>query len=301
MDYFKTVKEAFNIWWKNKYLWILGIIAVIFSGGDSSNIGNIFQNNSDSMDLGTKSTDLSPVVILILIVVACIALIISIIGIYLKSRADASLISSIPLIDKGKTLGFMDSWQLSNSKWLKLFLLNLLISVPIIIILIIVIALLVAIFLTSTVMQSDVILLTIAVVAIPSICIIALYSILARVIYTFASRISVLNNGGVWDSIKKSWVFIKSNLTHILMFWLINMAIGVGTGTVLGIVGLMLFAPMVLIIIPLFLINLWVGIIVGVLITFVLVALLSLLSGPIYSFGEIFWTKVYLTLKKDNA
>jgi hypothetical protein len=176
-----------------------------------------------------------------------------------------------------------------------------LISVPIIIILIIVIALLVAIFLTSTVMQSDVILLTIAVVAIPSICIIALYSILARVIYTFASRISVLNNGGVWDSIKKSWVFIKSNLTHILMFWLINMAIGVGTGTVLGIVGLMLFAPMVLIIIPLFLINLWVGIIVGVLITFVLVALLSLLSGPIYSFGEIFWTKVYLTLKKDNA
>lgn len=300
MDYFKTVKESFDIWWKNKYLWVLGIIAVIFSGSNFSS-GNMFSNNTDYSNVGQTFKDLGPIITVIIIVVVCIALIMAFVSIYLKSRADASLISSIPLIEKGNLLGFRKSWGLSSSKWTKLFLLNLLIAIPIIIIILIVVALLIVVFVISPKMQPDVILLTIAFAAIPLSCLIILYSTITRVIYTFASRISVLNNGAVWDSVKKAWNFITKNFSNIVVFWLISLVIGIVTGIVSAIVGFVLFMPVLLLGVGLLIVNLWLGIIVGFILVILASAILSLLSGPIYSFGEIYWTKVYLTLKKENA
>jgi len=300
MDYFKIVKESFDIWWKNKYLWILGIIAAIFSSGNSTS-SNFSTNSIDSKTLGLDKFEMSPLVIVVILVLALIGLVLMLLGIYLKSRADASIISSIPLIEKGTTLGFRKSWGLSSSKWIKLFLLNLFISIPILILVVLFISIALIMLVTSQSAVPSALILTLACIGFPLICLIILYSIVTRIIYTFASRIAVLNNGGVWDSIKKGWDFITKNLSNIVIFWLINIAIGVVTGTAMAIIGFLVFTPMLLIIVPIFMINIWVGIIVGSLLSFVSIALLSLLSGPIYTFGEIYWTKVYLTLKKENA
>jgi len=300
MDYFKTVKESFDIWWKNKYLWILGIIASIFSGGNFSS-GNMFSNNTDYSSVGQTFKDLGPIITVIIIVVVCIALIMAFVSIYLKSRANASLISSIPLIEKGDSLGFRKSWGLSSNKWIKLFLINLLLSIPIILIILLIVVLVVIAIATSSNLDPNIILLILAGVGIPLFCLIILYSVFSNIIYTFASRISILNNGNVWESIKKAWKFIIDNLSNIVVFWLISLVIGIVTGIVSAIVGFILFIPIIVLAIPLLIINLWVGIIVGALLILVVSALLSLLSGPIYSFGEIYWTKVYLILKKENA
>ena len=298
MDYFKTVKESFSIWWKNKYLWILGIIAVIFSGGSSSS-GNMFSNNTDYSSVGKTFTDLGPILIVIIIMVVCIVLIMAFLSIYLKSRADASLISSVPLIEKGDKLGFRKSWGLSSSKWVKLFLLNLLLSVPIILLVLLIIIFVVLAIATSSNSSLDptIMLLMSFGIGIPLFCLIILYSVFSNIIYTFASRISVLNSGAVWESVKNAWKFITKNFSNIVVFWLISLVIGMITGTVSAIVGFVLFIPIILFGAALFLVNLWLGIIVGLILIMLACALLSLLSGPIYSFGEIYWTKVYLTLK----
>jgi hypothetical protein len=300
MDYFKIVKESFDIWWKNKYLWILGIIAAVFSGGSSTS-SNFSQNSIDSKTLGLDNFEMSPAVIVVIIVVALVGLAFMLLGIYLKSRADASIISSIPLIEKNTELGFKKSWSLSSSKWIKLFLLNLFISIPVLVVVLITVVIAMIFLITSKSAVPSAFVLTLACAGIPLICLLVIYSVISRIIYTFASRISVLNNGTVWDSIKKGWDFITKNLSDIVIFWLINLAIGAVTGTILAVIGLVIFAPMILIVLPILVLNLWVGIIVGVLLSIVSVVLLSLLSGPIYSFGEIYWTKVYLTLKKENA
>lgn len=300
MDYFKTVKESFNIWWNNKYLWILGIIAVIF-GGNASSSGNMFQNNYKQTDLLKDSPEIGPVIILIIAVVVCVGLIIMLVGIYLKSRSDTSLISAIPLIEKKSALGFRKAWALSTSKWIKLFLLNLFISIPVLVLLFAGVGIVLIIYLTSSKMVPDVILLTIGLVGIPLICLIAIYSLVTRVIYTFASRISILKDASVWESIKKGWTFLNKNFSNILVFWLIDLAIGVVTGPVVAIAGLAIFTPVIVLVISLFIVNIWLGIIIGFLLALIIGALLSLLSGPIYTFSEIYWTKVYLTLNKENA
>jgi len=302
MDYFKTVKESFDIWWKNKYLWILGIIAVIFSGSSSST-SNMSSNSGDLESFSQAYNELLPIISVIIVVIVCIALIMAFLSIYLKSRADASLISSVPLIEKGDKLGFRKSWGLSGSKWIKLFLLNLLLSVPIILLVLLIVIFVVLAIATSSNSSLDptIMLLMLFGIGIPLFCLIILYSVFSNIIYTFASRISVLNNGAVWESIKNAWKFITENLSNIVVFWLISIVIGMVTGTVSAIVGFVLFIPIILLGATLLLVNLWLGIIVGFILIMLAGALLSLLSGPIYSFGEIYWTKVYLTLKKENA
>ena len=120
-------------------------------------------------------------------------------------------------------------------------------------------------------------------------------------LYIGSGNVSVLNNAAVWESVKNSWKFISSNFSNIVVFWLLSLVIGIVTGTVSAIVGFALFTPIIILGVTLFVLNLWVGIIVGAILVILASALLSLLSGPIYSFGEIYWTKVYLTLKKENA
>jgi hypothetical protein len=302
MDYFKTVKESFDIWWKNKYLWILGVIAVIFSGS-SSGTSNMSSNSGDLESFNQTYNELLPIISVVIVVIVCIALIMTFVSIYLKSRADASLISSVALIEKGDKLGFRKSWGLSSSKWVKLFLLNLLLSIPIILIVLLIVILIVIAIATSSSsnLDSTMLLFMLLGVGIPLFCLIILYSVFSNIIYTFASRVSVLNNGAVWDSVKKAWTFISENFSNIVVFWLISLVIGMVTGTVSAIVGFVIFIPIVLLGAGLFIINLWVGIIVGFILLMLASAVLSLLSGPIYSFGEIYWTKVYLTLKKENA
>jgi hypothetical protein len=300
MDYFKTVKESFYIWWKNKYLWILGIIAVIF-GGNTSSSSNMFQNNFKQTDVFKDSPEIGPIIILIAVALACIGLIVMVIGIYLKSRSDASLISSIPLIEKKTSLGFRKAWALSTGKWIKLFLLNLFISVPILVLIFLALGIILVVYLTSSQMEPDVLLLTIGFVGVPLICLIAIYSLITRVIYTFASRISILKDVSTWESIKKGWTFLNKNFSNILVFWLIDLVIGVVTGPVVAIASLAIFTPVIILVFSLFIVNIWFGILVGAVLAIVIGALLSLLSGPIYTFSEIYWTKVYLTLNKENA
>jgi hypothetical protein len=333
MDYLKVLKESLSIWWKNKFLWILGFIAVIFGGnggnsfsystnqnlGSNSNSNNSFNEiiNSDNFRAIIDSIYkflTSPLGMVLIVVSIIFIILIVLICMYFKSRADASLISATSLLSQNKDITFKQAWGLSKNNWNKIFWLNILINLPLLLlnlIFVIFVVIGITLFFRSLPSSSGGIknidlasisslLILFGIISFLVCCFTIIYSTVAKIVASFAYRIAVLKDKKVIESIKLSWNFIKGNFAHLLVFWLLSVAWGLIL-VIISFVLLILIIPAGLIIIPILLIN-WVLGILLIILLFIGLGLLSLaISGPIYSFGEVYWTKVYLELTKSNA
>ena len=334
MDYLKVFKESLSIWWKNKFLWILGFIAVIFGGsvggnsssfssnqnfgsssGSNSGVNSIMDSNAfNSLVSSLYKFITSPLGIIIVVIVLFLIILIALISLYLKSRADSSLISATSLLVQNKVVTFKQAWGLSKKNWSKLFWLNILINIPLIFLnLIIVVLVIIGVFLflrgmatyPSGVINSDTqisygIGLLIVSFGFLVCCLTIVYGTVAKIIVSFANRIAVLQDKKVVESIKLSWNFIKVHFTDLLVFWLITLAWGFVLFVVSTIL-VLLIIPIGLVIIPILLIN-WILGVFLIILVIVGFGILSLaISGPIYSFSEVYWTRVYLELTKSNA
>lgn len=302
MDYFKVFTDSIKLWWNNKYLWLLGIIAVIFGGtsgsGSSSSFNNSFSKDIQDNPFSKINFDFSAPIIIILIFLFILILLFLLLGIYLKSRADASLIASVPLLEKNSKLNFSGSWKLGDKNWFKLFLIRLIISIPLIIFSLLILVVVVFGFVTLSRTSNTGILPLAAIILVPFACLAAIYAVITSILYTFASRIAIIKEHTAWESIKLSWIYFCNNFSKLIVFWLISLLVGIVVGPITLIIGFTLFLPLLAIIIPLAIANGLLAIILGVLSLIFIGAVLSLLSGPVYSFTEVYWTKVYLILQK---
>ena len=131
-----------------------------------------------------------------------------------------------------------------------------------------------------------------------SVCLIMIYGIISRIIYTFASRISVLKDKPTIESLKEGWHFVWKNISHIVVFWLLSLLASLATLPVVFILVAVLIPVIILIGIPLLILNVLLAIVVFILLFCVFGLFMTLLSGPIYSFTEVYWTKVYLEIAK---
>jgi hypothetical protein len=305
VDYFKIFTESIKLWWKNKFLWVLGIIAVIFGGGSGGGSINLpSTNNISQSDYNNYSYQIgnlfnNSLVIVILIALALVALILFVIGIYLKSRADASLISSTSLLTRNKDLKFKEAWGLSKKNWLKLFWLNLLVNLPIILIVILIVAGVVVFIMTSRGAEFPGMSFGILMLCIFSfVCLIVIYGVISKIVYTFAARIAVLEEKPAMESLKKGWNFVWKNISHRVVFWLLSLLASLATLPVVFIMVVILIPVILLIGLPLLLINVLLAIVIMIILFCVFGIIMTLISGPIYSFNEVYWTRVYLELTK---
>ncbi len=134
MDYFDILKRAWNITWKYKMLWVLGLFAGAGSGG-SSNGGSSYSGNTGSGDYPSASVDqftrwatdnvaLIAVGIGLLVVIGFIWWVLSI-------AAQGGLVHGANEAAEGRTPSLRASWGVGFSKWGRTFMIGFVLGLPV--------------------------------------------------------------------------------------------------------------------------------------------------------------------------
>jgi hypothetical protein len=311
MKYWDIFTNTIKQWWNHKYLWIVGIIAALFTGSGGGNSYSSFNNSSSSRNSTTYQQGMDSIrdffsdpahvttMIIILVVLLVIGLALYVLGLYLRSRADSALYQATQKLSiSDEKIGFWKTWGMGKLNLWKLVKQEILISIPIIFVVIIMLVVMSIAMSVSMPNYSTFEVSRVMFVAICFICLILIYSILVSMATVFGRRMTVLENLGEVEGLKKGFDFFIKNFSHILMFWLISLISGFVVGIVMFVVVIVLLLIGVAMVVGLMFVNPVIAIIVGIMGLLLFIVIVSLISGPTYTFNSMYWTNAYLEIKK---
>lgn len=240
IDYIGLLKESIKFTWRNKVLWIFGLILAFFSGGRSLNLSNVsnFSGDYNEYDhfhvqygeVGDKVNDLvsSPIFWLVVVGMIVFMIFITLLSWYLRSVAQIALFDAVVYEEEGKEekIKFKKLWSGSHSRLLRVFKYGLtwflIVGLPIVI---------------------GTLSFAFAVVLVPVfICAICFLIPLLIVLFLFINllnavsfRVLLTKDLSVWGTLKYSYELILANwqkfLVGLLAFWgpmmIVNFALGV--------------------------------------------------------------------------
>ena len=312
MDFGEILGKAGKIIWKNKVLWIFGILAGCgasggsgggggnsgyrMNGSSSSNFNNPFgnmfpraqefgwqvQNFFDNLQGGTLA--------LIIVGLVLFSLLISALVLVLSSIGKAGLIHGTVLADQSgelaEKLNFKQVWSGSKPYIWRIVLLTLLLAVA---------AIVLTLILVLPVVLVSVLTLGIGLLCIlPLICIMIPVFWMVGVIIEQATVAIVVEDLGVFDSIKRAWqVVVQQNLGGYIVLALI---LGIGGAIVGFLIGLPLLLILVPVAIALFVSNQAVmtgGLIAGIVLFVIYIPIAILLSGILQAYLGSAWTLAF--------
>jgi hypothetical protein len=257
MDYGEIITRAWNITWKNKFLWVLGFLAALTSIGSNS---NSFQYTMDESDF-VNNPEMAAQIGVLIFGLMCVFMIIGIVLWLLSVAARGSLIDGVSRIDDGETVTLGEAFSAGTSAIWRLIGVYFLAYLPLIIAGIIM-AILAFMTIGSAVAMETLIqnpdeaagaiagsmgLLLLCMCLF--ICIIIPISIVLSFIAEFAARATVIQKMRITESLSQGWTIFKTNLGSVLLLALILFVIGIVISFALGIVmfplSLIVFAPMI--------------------------------------------------------
>lgn len=264
MDYNNILKRSWNIVWNNKFMFVLGFLAALGSGGGSSSSGN---SNFDFPSSGSGNGDfnLPPEIGAnieqywaqfagLLIVFICAMFILGIVFWIASLIGQTGLISSASRIDAGENVTLREAFSTGVSKLGSMVGLNLLLHGPFIIMGLIMVAIIGATVGTAFLAEvsgaggniegvwgalggSFVCFGLIG-------CLLVPLSIVVKIIYPFAQRGLVLYEYGVVDSVKHGWKVVRENIGDVIVLIIMFVIMGF----LFGIVAMVVILPIVAII-----------------------------------------------------
>jgi len=277
MDYGGLVKRALDIMWKFKYLWIFGFFLEFGSG-----TGGWFGNLPERCKLPVGDF-ISGALVGAIIFLVLIGLLIFLVFLIMYLISQGGLIHCVWKIESGEKPTLRDGWNAGIKNFWRVLGISVLILIFIlgsgIITLGPFVVLLIALKVVG--LLSALVLFPVFLVLLAALLLVNLY----------ATRTCIIEGKGVFDSLSGGWETLKTNLGPSLVMGLIG--IGSTMVYVLGfvIVGLLLALPFV----ALGLINLFLGIFLGVVVGLVYIGLASALWG---TYIDSLWTMAYLDMKK---
>ncbi len=297
MDPIRILKRAWHILWNYRVLWIFGIIlALTTAGGFSGSNGSSYNNNNNNSTnpqngLNFKPGDLPRVlqdgfqslvqasgtearvwifIAIILLVVILLTIILSAFGHYISLTAVIRMVNGYE--ETGEKVSFRQGFRYgwSRSSW-RLFLINLLISLPNIILVFFMLLLGIGIFLAIA--SGRMILAVPASIgliglAFLMIFVLIIYNVLARLLSLFFWRVSAVEQLGVFASIRQGFNLVKRNWKQVGLMWLIM----IGLQLAYGIAGFVIF----IITLPVLVITGLVGLIITAIPALIIAGLASL-------------------------
>jgi hypothetical protein len=309
MKYWDIFTHTIKQWWNHKYLWIVGIIAAMFTGSGGSNNFSSFNNSSNSkntsyQEMMSNMNDYlgDPAhltgIIVVLVIILILGLGVFILGLYLRARADSALYQATQkLSTNDEKIGFWKTWGLGKYNLGKLVKQEILVSLPVLVIFILLgLVAVLSIPLAGT--NGNMALLPLMCGIGGMICLIGVYAIFVSIATLFGRRMIVLENLDVIDGLKKGFNFFIKNFSHVLMFWLISMISGFVVFIVTFFIVIMVLFIGVAVVVALMFINPIIAIIVGIMAVLLFIVIIGLISGPAYTFSSMYWTNAYLEIKK---
>jgi len=256
MNLGEVLSRAWKIIWKNKILWIFGILSSCGRGGGGGGGGNNsnfnfdngntpfsdgsfpgaeeFSRNMENIFGSSSEQTWIPIIIGGL----CLLLIVAVVFIFLGTIGRIGLIKGTVLAETGhEPLSFGQVWSASMPYFWRVFLLNLIIGL--------------AIGLVVLIIMVPFVLVGIATMGVGMLCLIPLFclliplSLVVNVIIEQANVAMVVEELGIMDAIKRGWRVCRENLGPIAVVALVILVGG-------GIVGFIIAIPLVLVIVPIF-------------------------------------------------
>jgi hypothetical protein len=256
MDYGEILTRAWSITWNNKFLWVLGFLVALTSGGSN---GNSFQSTFDNSDFASNP-ELAAQIGAMAVGLTCVALIVGIIFWLVSIVARGGLIDGVNRIDDGEKVTLGEAFSAGTSAIWRLLGIYILAFLPLIImgiVLGVVFAMTIggAVAMDTMMQNPDEAASAIAgsfgllgICMCLLICAIIPLALVLGQIAEFAARGTVIQKMGVMDSLSHGWNVLKENIGPVILLWLILFVIGLVVFFALGIVmlplGLVIIAPM---------------------------------------------------------
>jgi len=309
VSYGDLIKDAFAISRRNKYLWFFGFfvggVGSSFGGNVPSGAGNFDGGGSEQSGAGASglAAQLGPGVfdnVALLVALAVVGVVILLLFIALTLISQGALAENVAAIDRGgEGRRFGSGWRAGLANiWrvLGYYVAYFLITLGLLIAIGVPIALLVGI--TFAVTQSVAARVIVAALAgLLGIAVLILVFIPLSIVGQYALREVVVRRTGIFASFGGGYRIFRRDVGRSLLVWLINLGLGIGVTIAaligLGIVGLALFLPTILLA---FAEMSTAAIVAGIVAGVILLPILLVVSGATGAFFHSYWTLAYLRL-----
>lgn len=232
MEYGKIITRAWNIVWENKWLFVLGFLAALGSGGSSSSGSNFNTSFSDGSDFSPPSNfeDYVPIII----AGACVLFFLALAFWLLRLIGEAGMIASVDRIEAGEKLTLRDGFRAGTAHLKSMVSLSLVLYGPFLLVGLLILAGLSLPFIGLVSGGNDEGLLAslglLGLCLIPVGCIMALAGLVVNFVYPMAQRSIIIHKMGTVDGIRDGWQILRTNLGEIFILALIFFFIGIAVG-----------------------------------------------------------------------
>ena len=267
MDHIKVIKRAFQITWKYRTLWLVGLLLVLVGGGvasvpssppsnpgrgaDSDGSGSYgdwgYHRDFDNFDEAWEA--IGPWIVgagAIIAAVVVVAMLFGVVRVALRYVTRGSLIRMVDRYEEtGEEVKFGAAFRLgwNRSAW-RMLLISLILKLPVVLfgfaLTIPPIGLAIWSFVGGTgprIVLGIVLLLLI----IPASLLTAVLSAVVRPFIQVAYRECTLNDLGAWDSVKAAFGLVRQNVGPVALQWLLLVGLGIAWQIALFPVNLVLF------------------------------------------------------------
>ncbi len=249
MDYVDTLKRGWQITWDNKWLWVLGFLAALGSGGGSFTSNSSYQFNPEEFANGTVITpEMGAMLAGGVLLLVCIFFIVGILLWLVSLAAGGGLITSVAELNRGEPSSFGKAFRQGWRKVLPLVGMSILLFAVVIILFVVIIALFAGTLISAAAAGANDsqgvagILGSLGIGLLCLLCLLFPLSLILSLIYPFAYRGVMLRDLRVTDAIRHGWRVLRDNLAHILVlgviFFVINFIVSAIAGVIVGLLGL---------------------------------------------------------------
>ena len=241
MDHLKVLKRSFEITWSYRALWVFGILLALTTGsgggGNGGSSGRMGSPAQGAPSGGFRLPEIPPQVVSTLIVVgialACVILLLIIASAIVRYVAETALIRMVN--DHEETgekrsirQGFRWGWSRTS---LRLFAIDLLVFVPLVVGFILLLLLALApLLLWTTHSQAAGIVGTVTTIGLVVLFILLFIAVIAAasLLIHFFRRVCALEEVGVVESIRRGYALVRRHLKDVIIMWLIMVGLTIG-------------------------------------------------------------------------
>jgi hypothetical protein len=260
MDYGQLLRDAWDVVWRNKFLWILGFLAALGTGVGSS--GNNFSYNVNADEIPPAFGQRVDIFLAhfapLLIGLMCLAVFIGIFFWLVRLTAQAGLITAVGRLHGGEKVTLVQALRSGVGKLGRMIGIYLILYGPFLLLALILAVLVLVLVGTaigfqfadmSQALEPVLASLGIGVACLTLVlCALVPLLVVATIFLPFAQRAAVLEDYGVTGSLRRAWWVIKNNPADVIILVLMFVVIGIVYGVAVGIVVVplmaLLFVPM---------------------------------------------------------
>jgi hypothetical protein len=235
MDHLKVLKRSFEITWRYRALWVFGILLALTTrggggGGGGGGSGNAGRQPSLPPAGGIHAPQIPPQIVSTLIVigigVACVILLLIVASLVVRYVAETALIR---MVNDHEETGEQRSvrqglrWGWSRTS-LRLFLIDLVVMLPLIVGFILLLLLALApLLLWTTGSRPAGIVGTVAAIGLVVLLVLLFIAVIAvaSLLIHFFRRVCALEEVGVRESIRRGYTLVRRHLKDVAIMWLI--------------------------------------------------------------------------------